>query len=399
MKLMSVVLLVAIAVYIGIYIYDRADNPLKTALAVRYTAEENGDVDGYIVRDETVLTGGGGTVSLLASEGEKVASGETLAVFYQGASALERANEIRALQLQISAAEAAAGASSAGKQGSAADSVLELSDAIQHKDFENLPSLSITAENMIFTGAGDAAPVDDLPALQNRLNDLLGQATDSITIAAPMSGVFSAVVDGYEAVGPDALRGLTPASLRSLFGSAAPPGEVLGKLISGITWYFAAVMDAGDAAKLQAAIDKAAADENPEQAVADIQFTNTYNTMLQMKIEDIGEAEDGKCVVIFTSKSNMSDITALRRLTGQVLFSSFTGLLVPKEAVYHEDGGKSYVYLLTALQAEKVYVTILCENGDSYVVEDGIESGTVLREGSEIIVKAKDLYDGKVVNR
>ena len=43
MKLMSVVLLVAIAVYVGIYIYNKADNPLTTALAVRlYGGGERG---------------------------------------------------------------------------------------------------------------------------------------------------------------------------------------------------------------------------------------------------------------------------------------------------------------------------------------------------------------------
>jgi hypothetical protein len=61
---------------------------------------------GYAVRDETVLKGGGSTVTLMISEGEKVASGETLAVSYQGTDALARASEIRALQLRISAAEA-----------------------------------------------------------------------------------------------------------------------------------------------------------------------------------------------------------------------------------------------------------------------------------------------------
>ena len=95
-----------------------------------------------------------------------MASGEALAVFYQGASALEHANEIRALQLQISAAEAAAGASSAARLTGAAGSVLALSDAVRHKNFEELPSISMTVENMIFTNAGSAAQSEDLPSLQ-----------------------------------------------------------------------------------------------------------------------------------------------------------------------------------------------------------------------------------------
>lgn len=399
MKLMSVVLLVAIAVYIGLYIYNTAENPLKTTVAAKFTAQESGGADGYVVRDESVLTGGGSAVTLLVSEGDKVASGEALAVTYEGESALKRASEIRALQLQISTAEADAAASSEAKSLSAGETVVALSSAVQHGNFENLPKLTYNIKNLIFTNTGKAQTTD-LNALKDKLNGLLAQNTDTQTISAPKSGVFSAVVDGYESTGPDAIKNLTPSSLQALFPPEPKPGgDVLGKLITGITWYYAATMDKTDAEKLQAIVNKAAADKNPSEAYATVQFTKTYNAKLALKIESIGNAENGNCVVVFSSKTNVSDITALRRLTAQVLFNSYTGLLVPKEAVYQENGGKSYIYLLKGLQAEKVAVTILCKNGDSYVVQDGAENGTVLREGSEIIVKAKDLYDGKVVER
>ena len=92
----------------------------------------------------------------------------------------------------------------------------------------------------------------------------------------------------------------------------------------------------------------------------------------------------------------------LRRLTAQVEFSAYTGLSVPKEAVYQENDEnvvKTYIFLLPGLQAEKVYVDILSESGDSYIVKNGTENGTALREGSTIIVQGKDLFDGKVVGR
>ena len=60
--------------------------------------------------------------------------------------------------------------------------------------------------------------------------------------------------------------------------------------------------------------------------------------------------------------------------------------------------GNIYIFL-TGLQAEKVYVEILCAEGDSYIARDGSENGTVLRAGAEIITQCDDLYDGKVVER
>ena len=179
-----------------------------------------------------------------------------------------------------------------------------------------------------------------------------------------------------------------PSALQGLFASkSALTPQPLGKLIGGITWYYAAVMNLPDAQKLKSG------------GTAVIQFTKTYNAQLKMKVESIGAAEGGKCVIVFSIKSNLADVTAMRRLTGQVLFESTTGLLVPKEAVHQESGGKTYVYLLTGLRAERVDVAILAQNGDSFVVQDGAENGTPLREGAEIIVKAKDLYNGKVIDR
>jgi hypothetical protein len=402
-KLMSVVLFIAVAAYIGLYIFDKANKPLETTAAVRYTVEDSGSVEGYIIRNETVLTGGGSTVTLLAGEGEKLASGQAVAVYYEGETALERASEIRTLQLEIKEAETDAALSGEQLETDAEEGVFALSDAVQHKDLSHLEDLTFSIKKAIFTSSIKKPSEADLAAMKDRLSSLLSQSTDNTTVYAPVSGVFSSVVDGLESIGPEKLKGMTPSSLQTLYSTAQSTGEpALGKMITGITWYYAAIMDKSDADRLQAIIDKAEAGELIAGPVAVVQFTKTYNAKLNMKIESVGTEEDGKCVVIFSAKRGISDMTALRSLTAQVEFSSLTGLLVPKEAVYHGSHvtrDKTHIFLLTGLQAEKVYIDILIDNGDSYIVKDGMENKTVLREGSQIILKAEDLYDGKVVGR
>lgn len=388
MKLMSVVLLIAIAVYIGLYIFNVAGNPLKTTIAKRFTVEESCSAEGYIIRNETLLTGDVKAVTLLASEGEKIASGQAIAVSYEGKEALERASEIRALQLQIDANESGAEASSNPQSPKPEECVLTLSDAVQHKNFENLEEQTLTIKKAIFTDSTDKISSESLASLKDKLAGLIAQNTETKTIVSPMSGIFSSDIDGFEAIGPDAVKGLTPAALQALFTPNGKTEEpALGKLLTGITWYYAAVMDIEDAQKLKI------------NNQADVQFTKTYNANLMMKVESIGAEENGKCVVIFSAKQNMSEMTALRSLSSEIVFESRTGLLVPKEAVHQENGGKPYIYLLTGLQAEQVDVELWREQGDCYLVKDGTVSETVLREGSIIIVKAKDLYDEKVVLR
>jgi hypothetical protein len=93
----------------------------------------------------------------------------------------------------------------------------------------------------------------------------------------------------------------------------------------------------------------------------------------------------------------LSDIAAFRELTADVIFSTYSGIRVPKEAVRLDEDGATCIYILSGLRAELVPVDILYEGDDYYIVQSGSESATSLRVGSEIIVKANDLYDGKVV--
>lgn len=384
-KMTTVVLFLAIACYIGLYIFNSAQEPFQTTLAVSHTVRESGGAEGYIVRNETVLSGSGDAVTTTVSEGEKVAVGQAIAIEYEGEAALERASEIRALKLMIEQAEDAARASSAFSVMNVEDSVLALSDAVQHRRFNELDLLSLNISKLIFKNDRTEISEAELMELRGQLTHLMADNSGTTTISSPGSGVFSSVVDGYEELKPELLELLTPASLNELFQPKQKDDAALGKLITGITWYFAAVMDASDAGRLAG------------KETAAVQFTKTYQANLNMAVESIGQEENGKCVVVFSSNHQMSEITTLRKLTAEVVFDYYSGIVVPKAAIHLDEENKTFIYLLTGLQAEQVYVTILYEDGNNYVVEDGIISGSVLREGSEIIVKANDLYDGKVI--
>jgi len=80
-----------------------------------------------------------------------------------------------------------------------------------------------------------------------------------------------------------------------------------------------------------------------------------------------------------------------------IVFDVISGLRIPREAIHLDDDGTIFIYLLTGARAERVNVEILLESGENYLVRDGLETGSPLRSGSTIIVRANDLFDGKVV--
>jgi len=376
-RLTTGVLFLAVASYIGLYIFNAVTNTYETISAISYSVEETFTADGYIVRTETVLTDVGAAVLPVVSEGEKVASGQVVAVEYTSGEAIETASEIRALRLQIAQLEATGSAIDAVRLGS----VIDLSRAVQSGDLSNLDKLALNIEAYVFATEG-VGP--GLPELQERLALLEQRSAGMRAINAPVSGVFSLVTDGYENIEPRALIGKTPSELALLFSAASGPTGG-GKLVTEFLWHFAAIMNADDAAYLSAG-----------QRIS-VQFSGAYNASVEMLVESIGKRENDMCVVLFSCDRSIHDITPLRHLRAEIVFNVVTGIRVPKEAIHLDDNATKFLYLQTGVRAERVDVEILLESGDVYIVRDGMETGTPLRAGSTIIVKANNLFDGKVV--
>ena len=91
------------------------------------------------------------------------------------------------------------------------------------------------------------------------------------------------------------------------------------------------------------------------------------------------------------------NVTLLRQQSAEIVFTSYSGLRVPKSAVRVENG-QTGVYILEGTLAKWKPITILHDTGESYVVTLDTSSTNNLWPGDELIINAKNLYDGKVVN-
>jgi len=376
-RLTTGVLFLAVASYIGLYIFTAVVNPYATTPAIVYSIEESFTAQGYVVRTEFVLTEVGGAVLPVVSEGEKVAAGQPIAVEYTSREAIEIASEIRALRLRIAQLKASGNSIEAARLGS----VMALSAAVQSGDLSSLDELKLNIESYVFSAYDSET---ELPELQARLEALEQRNSGMRTISAQVSGVFSQVTDGYENIGPAALADIKPSELAELFKS--PTGATSdGKLVTEFGWLFAAVMDADDAVRLSAG----------QRMI--VQFSGSYYSAVEMVVEKVCKREDDLCVVLFSSDRSVHEIAPHRQLRAEIVFNVITGIRVPKEAIHLDDNASTFVYLQTGARAERVNVDILIESGDVYIVRDGAETGSPLRTGATIIVKANNLFDGKVV--
>lgn len=399
-RIVMLLFLAAILLYFGGAAWRSFRAPYPTAQAFAYRVDDTVEATGSLVRQERVITGDGGIVRLLPSEGEKVAVGSTLAMLYADQSSVERSDRLEALEREADQMEKTmAAGSDRGDQTAQGveDALVKLRASVAAGDFTRLEDHSLAFKSAIYQQSqrsGAAVDLDlALAALRQEMDGLRAQTAQSTgRVAAPESGVFSGLVDGFETVlTPAALEGLTPSALAELERAPAPAGAALCKLITGSKWYFACSLKEADASRLY------------EGGTVTARFSRDWSGDVEMKVEHLSAPENGKVAVTLSSTKYLSEVTLLRRQTVDLVFSSREGVRVPTAAVRVEDGATG-VYVLVGVKAEFKPVTVLAQGEDYYLVEPKLPENAeakqkkkALRPGDAVIVASQEIWDGKVV--
>ena len=382
-RLITILVFAAMLLYIIFALLSSALNPLKTEAVSATVIEDSVDISGYIVRDETVLSGDADHI-ITVSSGDKVSVDQTIAVKYGDEAAIERIAKMQELSNTISQLET----NIAGKnsyQEVAVESVISFSEAVSSGNMADIDSAVSGIETHIMNAYGNYDQQEQtLADLKSQLAELeSSSASDASYMKSTYSGIFALTSDGYENISFSDLENITPSALTALFTGKEAGPNAIGKIVTGLTWKYAVILD------------NAVAERLSEGSSYEIVFESSFGKSLKMTVDSIGPTENDKRVVIFSSNKYISDTVTLREAEGKILFSTTTGLCIPKDAVYYDDDGTPYVYILVGLQARRADIEIISELEDCYIADPS--SSSLLRIGSEVIVKAKDLYDGKVV--
>ena len=221
-------------------------------------------------------------------------------------------------------------------------------------------------------------------------------------VYAPAAGVFSGTVDGWEGlITPDKLDELTAQSLSALLSQTpAPVSGPVGKLITGSTWYFAALLPGTDTG-LQSG------------KTYSLTFSGDYYGQIPMKLERVS-LEGEQTLAIFSCRTHLSDTTLLRVQTVDVVIHHLEGIRIPRKALRVEtveeplesgdpEGAarqvnRYKVYTVERSQSWGREVDILYTDENFYLVRPVDPSAAKrLRAGDEVILNSSDIYDGKVV--
>lgn len=419
-RIIMLLLLGAILLTIGVSAWNSLREIYPTVLAYTYTVSDSMEATGFLVRQESVLTGQGGTVELLPDEGEKVSRGETVALFYQSDDGLTQRQTLQQLlleqeQLEYALAQAGGSSDSAQLSTRVADAIADLRGAASSGDLTGLESQTLELKSLIYKhsytfnqeGDSTAALQASLDEVNTQIQTLTAQASQSTSrVTASQSGVFSGLVDGYESlITPDMLDSVTPSQLEQLARQAPTENtSAIGKLITNSTWYFACTLPEEDAERLV------------EGRTITVRFSRDWSGEVDMEVERLSDPEDGKVLVVLSADKFLSDTTLLRRQTVELVFDTVSGIRLPKEALRVEQQtvtdpdteeekqvSVTGVYALVGQRAEFKEVTVLAEEDDYILVkaastETPTQEKKALRAGDKIIISSGELYDGKVIN-
>ena len=418
-KLLLVLVTLGVLAYFGIQAMRYFGDPLTTTLAYHYQVELSADLSGYVVRDELVLPDeSSGLRQLQRTEGERVSSGGTVALVYADQATLDQQEEIQTLETQLEqlryAQEAALGAEVSQRlDAQILQTMVDYRSALAADRLDRAEDCGAELRSLVLKRDYTYSDTADLTArieeLQSQVDSLRSQTGSSIRrLTAPESGLYSAVVDGYETVlTPENLETLTPGTLARLQPDEAVLAEAnVGKLVLGDDWYYVATMEEGEAALLA------------ESSSLKLRFSKGVSQDLDVELLSVSQPESGRVTAVFHGDTFLSELTLLRQQSAKIIRRTTGGIRVPIEAVRireqtvtDEDGNETTVsetgvYCVVGVEARFKPVEVLYSGEEFALVRSTLDAAEEvtesqeqirIRAGDEVIITAYDLYDGKVL--
>lgn len=395
-------------IYLGVMVIGAFSATPETTAAVHVTVNDSFTADGWFFRDEIPVTGSSSSsVRHIAYSGERVQKDAALAVVYSDEESLALSREIEPLQNRISLLDAALQTASESSDSTNLDQSITLAIqqlASQAKEGTGT-ALANSANSLRTLSLRNASDELDSFAIQTERDALAAElsaleqqlAGRTTELAAPTSGYYSEVVDGYENVLTlEEMDSLTLARFRDLTENPeqVDSGQMLGKMIEGFTWYLAAE------------IPKEQADRLSQGQSLRVSFTQASMETPVTVYSVIQERGSDTALLIMEGTEFNSELVSMRNQPIEIILATYAGLKVPKEAVRivssTDSSGNTTqqigVYIVSGgIQKFKIISEPLFETEDYYVVEQSATNVDMLVEQDQIIVRGRNLQNNMVV--
>ncbi|MDD6799128.1 MAG: HlyD family efflux transporter periplasmic adaptor subunit [Firmicutes bacterium] len=403
--ILSALISIVLIIYIMYHLLGGFEVETKTLRSELVTRSETLSLNAYIFRKEEILYADSeGDVNYLCSDGEKVGAGTEVADIYLVGSSSVR-SQIIALDKRIDILER----SDPGENKTVLNTSLidrqinqlyyiirsridsgDVGYALQKKD----ELLILLNKRSIIVGSvkGYSDMLNELKAERESLTKRLDNVSE--TVITDKSGYFYSTVDGYENVfDGDKVEDLTISAFEAMKASGPESGETggnaIGKVVLDYVWYIACEIDTERLRLFKTG------------TVYPVMFPYSSDIAIDMTLDRIVTQNDSDyALLIFKTGKVPENFNYLRMQSVEVVRESYTGFSVPISAVRVVDG-KQGVYTLSGNVVGFRYIEPLFEENGYFIVKepssDDENYSKMLKLNDLIIVKGKNLYDGKII--
>ena len=377
--------------------YSIVYKPITTSTALYYNTYDGIEINGYFVREETIIDYNiTGNERYVAEEGEKISKGGTIAEVYSTAEIAETYEMIEKLSGEIEVLESINSVSDPSSVDLTTLSnrikrsyinFLSFKDSGKYSDLDIHLSELLTQLNkkQILTGE-----VDGFDALLNSLKTEMSSLKKGLQgslskVAAPVSGFFIHQTDGLENILTfDALEKIDESIFEEI--SNAEPINAFGKIVSSQNFYIIAQMTNDDYLNFSVGDN------------LNLRTPFVGNENLKTTVYDINISKDKNSAILVLSCQTMNgQFATVRSAPLTIVTEEYEGIRISNNAVHYSEGVPGVYVVQGSIVKFKpidiVYRTetfTLCKKS-----EDGNNVSIVLYD--EVIEKGKNLYDGKFI--
>lgn len=422
-KFMCIVLAALAAFYVLYHLYVMIFHSVKTETAYVAQAFDSIDAQAYIIRDEIEIpTSSSGYMNFVLNDADKVEKNGVVAQIYaaekQGllrkkAGLLE--SEIKRLE-SLNRFSVALSTTPSAMEHQAYLELNSLIKKVHNNEFDEAPSckeklLYLLNERQIVTGQtlALAEKIESLKVELDQVNAGLDKSTKNVL--AEEAGYFVGKTDGYEKAFKYAdVKKITADQVRSLLENTALADEndSAAKLVTDAKWYVVCNLKKDEALPLSV-----------DQSVT-LTMPLVSANKLNAKIVAINQVDrNSPAAVVLQCDYIDENVLSIRREPVKINLAEYKGLSVSKSAIHEKSLTRSVVDDETGkeTQEEKLAKGVYALNGkqlifkeidiifssDDYVIcsvnpeKSRLFSDGTIKEYDEIVVKGRELYDGKFI--
>lgn len=356
--ILIVILVVMLLLYVANSMYSWLKQPTNIFLVENGEVIQEETVDGYIIREETVLQGENYKNGILQikTEGQRVSNGSPIFRYYSE-SEEEIKEELAQIDEQIqNIMDSNTSVVSSDKKlletqiKQQIDELYKNNNLQKNKEYKQEIDANMTKKARAI---GELSPEgSEIRTLINKRDEVENKLkSNSEYIQAPLSGIVSYRIDGLEDVlKTDDFSYLNKSFLENLdlkTGQIIGTSEEKGKIINNFVCYIAANLNSEQAKNARMGDKVKLILSNLEEITATISYINVE--------------EDDSRTIVFQITNQIEELIKYRKISLDIVWWSYEGWKVPNSSILTEDG-KTYVVRNRAGYLDKILVKILRQN-------------------------------------